>query len=116
MITKHITEVTTKFNPFKKPAKTCRVFLAHLPANARQSMKINTKVLARDSAEPSSLKLKFSTSAGLRNYLGREVLTISTEDGKEMSLDTEKMGINDVVEEVDRHSRMLNRKADLGGN
>ena len=60
MITKHITEVTTKFNPFKKPAKTCRVFLAHLPANARQNMKITTKVLGRGSTEPSSLKLKFS--------------------------------------------------------
>ena len=62
MITKHITEVTTKFNPFKKPSKTCRVFLAHLPANARQTMKIKTKVLPRDSTENSELKLKFSKS------------------------------------------------------
>ena len=61
MITKHITEVSTKFNPFKKPAKTCRVFLAHLPANARQNMKIDTKVLPRDSQENSELRLKFST-------------------------------------------------------
>ena len=38
------------------------------------------------------------------------------EDGKEMQLDTEKLKINDVVEEVDRHSRMLNRKAELEGN
>lgn len=38
------------------------------------------------------------------------------EDGKEMQLDTEKLTINDVTEEVDRHSRMLNRKADLIGN
>lgn len=60
MITKHITEVTTRFNPFKKPSKTCRVFLAYLPANARTAMKINTTVLPRDSLEPSFLKLKFS--------------------------------------------------------
>ena len=60
MITKHITEVTTRFNPFKKPSKTCRVFLAYLPANARTTMKINTTVLPRDSPEPSFLKLKFS--------------------------------------------------------
>ncbi|KAL2051299.1 hypothetical protein ABVK25_008351 [Lepraria finkii] len=97
MITKHITEVTTKFNPFKNPSKTCRIFLAHLPANARTMMKINTTVLTRDSQEPSFLKLKFK-------------------DGKEMQLDTEKLKINDVVEEVDRHSRTLNRKADLEGN
>ena len=37
-------------------------------------------------------------------------------DGKEMVLDAEKLGINDVMEEVDRHSRMLNRKAELTGN
>ena len=33
-----------------------------------------------------------------------------------MKLDTEKMGIKDVMEEVDRHSRVLNRKAELTGN
>ncbi|KAI4125078.1 MAG: hypothetical protein LQ338_004465 [Usnochroma carphineum] len=97
MITRFITEVSTVFNPFKKPGKTCRVFLAHLPANARQSMKINTKVLAKDSKEPSVLKLKFK-------------------DGKEMQLDTEKLSVNDVMAEVDRHSRLLKRQADLSGN
>ncbi|CAF9926481.1 39S ribosomal protein L44, mitochondrial [Imshaugia aleurites] len=101
MITKHITEVTTRFNPFTKPSKTCRVFLAHLPANARTTMKINTTVLNRDSQEPSFLALKFN---------------VLVEDGKEMQLDTEKLNINDVVEEVDRHSRVLNRQADLAGN
>ncbi len=33
-----------------------------------------------------------------------------------MVLDTEKLGIKDVVEEMDRHSRMLSRKAELTGN
>ena len=32
-----------------------------------------------------------------------------------MVLDTEKLGIKDVVEEVDRHSRMLSRKEELTG-
>lgn len=40
----------------------------------------------------------------------------TTGDGKEMMLDTEKLGIKDVMEEVDRHSRVLNRKAELTGN
>ncbi|KAA6415429.1 MAG: ribosomal protein L44 [Lasallia pustulata] len=97
MITKFITDVSTKFNPFSKRGKTCRIFLAQLPPNARQNMKINTKLLPRTSREGSSLSLKFK-------------------DGKEMQLDTEKLTINDVTEEVDRHSRMLNRKADLIGN
>lgn len=62
MITKYITDVSTKFNPFKNSAKTCRSFLAHLPSNARQIMKVNTQILPRHSQEPSSLSLKFSTS------------------------------------------------------
>lgn len=33
-----------------------------------------------------------------------------------MQLNTEKLTINDVMEEVDRHSRMLNRQADLIGS
>ena len=60
MITKHLSEVTTKFNPFNKHAKTCRIFLATLPANARQTMKINSKVLPRDANVKSELKIKFS--------------------------------------------------------
>ncbi|MCJ1409583.1 39S ribosomal protein L44, mitochondrial [Ptychographa xylographoides] len=97
MISKFLTEVTTKFNPFSKNGKKCRIFLAQLPPNARQTMKINTKLLPRDSREASSLNLKFK-------------------DGLEMKLDTEKLPIKDVMEEVDRHSRILNRQADLLGN
>lgn len=33
-----------------------------------------------------------------------------------MLLDTEKLGIKDVAEEVDRHSRMLNRQAELSAS
>ncbi|MCJ1300355.1 39S ribosomal protein L44, mitochondrial [Hypocenomyce scalaris] len=97
MITKFITDVSTKFNPFSKRGKTCRIFLAQLPPSARQTMKINTKILPRTSREGSTLSLKFK-------------------DGKELQLDTEKLTIKDVMEEVDRHSRMLNRQADLMGN
>lgn len=61
MITRFITEVTTVFNPFRRPGRTCRIFLAQLPPNARQTMKINTKVMEKSSREPSLLKLKFST-------------------------------------------------------
>ncbi len=77
MITKHITEVTTRFNPFTKPSKTCRVFLAHLPANARTTMKINTTVLQRDSKEPSFLKLRFS-ACSMSRRLG-PILSVSAD-------------------------------------
>jgi large subunit ribosomal protein L53 len=38
------------------------------------------------------------------------------EDGKQMKLDTEKLGIKGVAEEVDRHSRILSRQEELTGN
>lgn len=38
------------------------------------------------------------------------------EDGKEMKLDSEKLGIKGVMEEVDRHSRILARQEELTGN
>jgi hypothetical protein len=47
-------------------------------------------------------------------YVKGSILTASlTEDGKEMKLDCESMGIKNIIEEVDRHSRMLQKEADL---
>jgi len=97
MITRFITEVSTVFNPFSPKAKTARLFLSFLPPNARQSMKINTRLLPRASRDPSVVQLKFK-------------------DGKEMKLDAEKLGIKGVIEEVDRHSRILSRQEELNGN
>lgn len=62
MITRFITDVTTKFNPFSPRAKPARLFLSFLPPNARASgMSITTQLLAKSSAEPASLTVKFST-------------------------------------------------------
>ncbi|KAL1884243.1 hypothetical protein VTK73DRAFT_3227 [Phialemonium thermophilum] len=95
MITRFITEVTTKFNPFSRRAKAARLFLSFLPPNARASgMNISAQLLPRNSTEPSSLYVKFK-------------------DGKEMNIDCEKLGIKGIVEEVDRHSRILQKQADL---
>ena len=72
-------------------------------------MKITAKVLGRDSTEPSSLKLKFSEHNVFRYLL----LLTPAEDGKEMALDTEKLAFGDLVQEVDRHSRVLSRLEEL---
>ncbi|KAK8219892.1 39S ribosomal protein L44, mitochondrial [Zalaria obscura] len=98
MITRFLTEVRTTFSPFNpKSGKTARNFLALLPPNARQSMKIDIKMMPKeDAAKPSLLALKFK-------------------DGKEMNLDLEKYKIRDLQEEVDRHSRMLGRQEELSG-
>ncbi|KAK4193335.1 39S ribosomal protein L53/MRP-L53-domain-containing protein [Podospora australis] len=95
MITRFITEVNTKFNPFSPSSKTARLFLSFLPPTARSSgMKINTAVLPKESQEKSSLHVKFN-------------------DGKEMNLDCENQNIKSIVAEVDRHSRILQKAADL---
>ncbi|KFY53373.1 hypothetical protein V496_07635 [Pseudogymnoascus sp. VKM F-4515 (FW-2607)] len=97
MITRYLTEISTAFNPFSPRAKTARLFLSFLPGNARATMKINTKILPRTSREKSFVQVKFK-------------------DGKEMKLDSEQLGIKGVMEELDRHSRILARQEELTGN
>ncbi|KAF7558321.1 hypothetical protein G7046_g5832 [Stylonectria norvegica] len=95
MITKFVTEVSAKFNPFSVHAKSARLFLTFLPPTARaQGMAIHTTLLPRASTEPSLLRVKFK-------------------DGKELNFDCEKINIKGLVEEVDRHSRQLQKVADL---
>lgn len=78
-------------------------------------MKISTKLLPRVSRDPAVFQLKFSELAQTR-IVQLEADTASAEDGKEMSLDAEKLGIKGVMEEVDRHSRGLLRQEELNGN
>lgn len=54
-------------------------------------------------------------ATGLRVSRGNHwLIERRTEDGKELKFDTEKLGITDITEEANRHSRLLTRKADLG--
>ncbi|KAI2616591.1 putative ribosomal protein YmL44, mitochondrial [Hypoxylon sp. NC1633] len=95
MITRFITEVNAKFNPFSMRSRATRLFLSYLPPGARQAgVQINTSLLPRTSTAPATLHVKFK-------------------DGKEMSLDGDKLGIKGIIEEVDRHSRALQKQADL---
>ncbi|ROT36814.1 mitochondrial ribosomal protein L44 [Sodiomyces alkalinus F11] len=95
MIIKFMTEIRTRFNPFSPSARSARLFLSFLPPNARANgLVINTDLLPRTSKETPSLYVKFK-------------------DGKEMTLDCDKMGIKGLIEEVDRHSRGLQKQADL---
>ncbi|KAL2756373.1 hypothetical protein ACRALDRAFT_210456 [Sodiomyces alcalophilus JCM 7366] len=95
MITKFMTEIRTRFNPFSPSARSARLFLSRLPPNARANgLVINTDLLPKSSKEAPSLYVKFK-------------------DGREMTLDCEKIGIKGLVDEVDRHSRSLQKQADL---
>ncbi len=64
MLTRFISEVTTRFNPFSPQARAARLFLTQLPPQARQQgMVVTTLLLPRTSTEPSTLTVKFSTSS-----------------------------------------------------
>ncbi|CUS15394.1 unnamed protein product [Tuber aestivum] len=96
MITKYLTTVSVAFNPFSKAGRTARIFMALLGPYTRETMKIKTTVLNRDSEVGGRVEVRFK-------------------DGKEFQMDTSKMTIADIVEEVDRHSRSLKRADDLSG-
>lgn len=94
-MTKFLVEVSAKFNPFSTGSKPARLFLTYLPPNARATgMVVTTTTLPRNSTEPNHLRIKFK-------------------DGKEMNFDGDKTTIKAVVEEVERHSRQLQKAADL---
>lgn len=61
MITRFVTEVHARFNPFSPRAKILRVFLAQFGPATFNNVKFNTKLLPRASSELSSLRVKFST-------------------------------------------------------
>ncbi|PHH76359.1 hypothetical protein CDD83_4264 [Cordyceps sp. RAO-2017] len=95
MITKFMTEITTKFNPFSTCSKPARLFLTYLPPNIRsRGTTVTTTVLPRHSQETSSVAVKFK-------------------DGKQLSFSCEKITIKGIIEEVDRHSRLLQKAVDL---
>lgn len=50
---------------------------------------------------------------GLRLIVALFANLPNTEDGKELNLDCETLGIKGIIEEVDRHSRTLQKQADL---
>ena len=51
-----------------------------------------------------------------RRICNKTSTNIMAEDGKEMKLDSEQLGIKGVMEELDRHSRILARQEELTGN
>ncbi|KKA26409.1 hypothetical protein TD95_001381 [Thielaviopsis punctulata] len=95
MITKFMTEITTRINPFCTSSRATRLFLSQIPPNARmEGLVVNNTTLPRGSTEKPMLRVKFK-------------------DGKVMDLDCTSSTIKGLTEEVDRHSRALQKKADL---
>jgi len=105
MKTAYITSLTTRFNPFTRSAKVPRLVLSLLGPSAQNTVKISTTQLPKSSAEPSILELGFKDGKTMKWAWDAQ----GTEIGKKQA------GIKDIVEEVDRHARVLKRKEELAG-
>lgn len=123
MITKHLATITAAFNPLKPvPAhKIPRLLLSFISPSARApgGVKVSQEILPASSPRPSEITLAFRDGRELKFLeMTRKGKSVGKADAKPADgvFDLGKLGIKDVVEEVDRHSRMLQRKAELSGN
>jgi len=133
MITKYLTSLTVSFNPLSSRAahRTPRLLLSFVPPAARTTgvtIKSNIIPTSAGNEVPSSVTLTFKDGKELRflevtrpvvkgnKGKGRKVEGNEKEvkEAPEGVFDLGKFGIRDVVEEVDRHSRVLRRKEELG--
>ena len=119
MITKYLTTLKATFNPFAASSKIPRLFLTVLPANAHKTIKITSKALPRASTDASTLELEFKDGKVVKYSWGGESQAV---EGAQRSVAMkgkkrvgEKVTLQDIVEEVDRHAKGLARKEELAG-
>ena len=105
----YLTSLTAKINPFSTNSKVPRLFIALLPSNAHKILKMNVTQLPRASTAPALLELGFKDGKTMKWSWGG-VAEKPVEGKRE-----EKVGLQDVVEEVERHTRQLGRKEELSG-
>ncbi|KAJ8098331.1 hypothetical protein POJ06DRAFT_149568 [Lipomyces tetrasporus] len=87
MMTKYFTSAIVRFDPLSR-RKTARIFLARIPPTTRNLIKIRTEFLGRSSTN-------------------KPLISVTFRDGKTIELDPCKESIDDVIEQLDRHSRTL---------
>ncbi len=112
MKTTYITSINAIFNPFTHSGAVPRLFLQLLPVKAHKDMKIVQQVLPRSSPAPAKLELSFKDGKIMKwTWGGQQVQQQAQAPGQ-----TErKIGLPDIIEEVNRHARILGRKEELSG-
>lgn len=130
MITRYLTSLQATFNPLSphKSHKIPRLILALLSSTARSAaganIQVTTNQLPSASTEQCSLiasfkdgrKMVFKEGRSARQR-GEKVAKGAADEGglTGEEYDLRKLSINDVVVELDRHSRALTRKDELSG-
>ncbi|KAJ9615439.1 hypothetical protein H2200_001514 [Cladophialophora chaetospira] len=115
MITSYIQTLKTTFNPFSPTSKIPRLFLTLLPANAHQTLKIKSTPLPRTSTEPSTLELGFKDGKVINYSWGGVTTAAQGAAARGKKGVGEKTTLQDIVDEVNRHARVLARKEELSG-
>ena len=109
MKTTYLTTLTTAFNPLSRSSHVPRLFLQLLPVNAHKSIKISQVVLPRSTKSPATLELGFKDGRKMEFSWAEKVKNpIEGKFEKQTQL-------TDIVEEVERHARILGRKEELQG-
>jgi large subunit ribosomal protein L53 len=120
MKTAYLTTLSTTLSPFSAHAKTPRLILSLLPPNARTRIAIKTTLLPRSSAlvQPATLEMGFKDGKKMQ-WTWMPKAKKSGEGGVGKSQGGKRLDegakVKDVVEEVERHYRVLARKEELAG-
>jgi len=111
MKTTYLTSILCSFNPFSRSGAVPRLFLQLLPPKAHKDIQIKQSVLPRSSTQPALLELGFKDG---------KKMTWSWSDGPTLKEGAEAKGerrvaLEEIVNEVNRHARILGRKEELSG-
>jgi len=106
MKTTYLTTLTTSFNPFSRTSSVPRLFLQLLPTKAHKDVKITQTGLPRTSTHPATLQLGFKDGKTMSFSWAERVKGAEKQETTQLS---------DIVEEVERHARIVGRKEELSG-
>lgn len=113
MRTTYLTSLNTSFNPFSPTSHVPRLFLQLLPAKAHRDIKISQSVLPRSSPQPAQLELGFKDGKKMKFSWVEQAKARTA--GAEQQKAEKQVQLSDIVEEVERHARVLGRKEELSG-
>ena len=111
MITTYLTTLKTAFNPFQVNSRVPRLFLNLLPPAAHKTIKVTTAQLPRSSTAPATLEIGLKDGKTMSYSWATE--TAPATEGKAQKV--KRVSLQDIVEEVNRHARALDRKEELSG-
>ncbi|KAI8867253.1 hypothetical protein GQ42DRAFT_164277 [Ramicandelaber brevisporus] len=96
---KHIKSVKVWFAPFSRRSQSVRVFLQRIQTTPNLTINPSCKIIVEQ----------------LADALATPRVQVEYNDGKVIALRTDKLGFEDIIERVDKHSRVLQENEDNEG-